>query len=193
MFWEWCQIFSENANILEYETKFENNLKSCDWPTWTGCRVTACFGASLRAPWGCCKRPAKHQLRRLLYMMCSPVVLSVLCVSDGGWMCVSVSVLEQPEKRRSFDCSIVHFQIYSILLINTYPRHSDTVVLPLYSISQGLPLRTLKVAAPAAPARGRERLITFFLFKQIIPPPPRRRRGGGRGLPGWQGAPGSGM
>ena len=50
---EMVSIFSENANILEYEIKFEKNLKACDWSVWTGCRDIACFGASLRAPSGC--------------------------------------------------------------------------------------------------------------------------------------------
>jgi hypothetical protein len=48
--------FSENANILEYEIKFEKNLKACDWSVWTGCRAITCFAASLRAPGGCCPR-----------------------------------------------------------------------------------------------------------------------------------------
>jgi hypothetical protein len=43
--------FSENANIHEYEIKFEKNLKACDWSVWTGCRAITCFGASsLHAP-----------------------------------------------------------------------------------------------------------------------------------------------
>ena len=50
---EMVSNFSENANILEYEIKFEKNLKACDWSVWTGCRVIACFGTSLRAPLGC--------------------------------------------------------------------------------------------------------------------------------------------
>ena len=49
---EMVSNFSENANILEYEIKFEKNLKACDWPVWKGCRVIACSGASLRAPSG---------------------------------------------------------------------------------------------------------------------------------------------
>ena len=28
---EMVSNFSENANILEYEIKFEKNLKACDW------------------------------------------------------------------------------------------------------------------------------------------------------------------
>ena len=50
---EMVSNFSENANILEYEIKFDKNLKACDWSVWKGCRVIACFGASLRAPSGC--------------------------------------------------------------------------------------------------------------------------------------------
>ena len=57
---EMVSNFSENANILEYEIKFEKNLKACDWSVWTGCRVIACFalGASLRAPLGAAPAPA---------------------------------------------------------------------------------------------------------------------------------------
>jgi hypothetical protein len=29
---EMVSNFSENADILEYEIKFEKNLKACDWP-----------------------------------------------------------------------------------------------------------------------------------------------------------------
>ena len=39
---EMVSNFSENANILEYEIKFEKNLKACDWSVWTGCRGIAC-------------------------------------------------------------------------------------------------------------------------------------------------------
>ena len=62
---EMVSNFSENANILEYEIKFEKNLKACDWSVWTGCRVIACFGASLRALWGGCRpaAPARGRAR----------------------------------------------------------------------------------------------------------------------------------
>ena len=36
---EMVSNFSENADILEYEIKFEKNLKACDWSVWTDCRA----------------------------------------------------------------------------------------------------------------------------------------------------------
>ena len=50
---EMVSNFSENADILEYEIKFEKNLKACDWSVWTGCHAITFFGASLQALGGC--------------------------------------------------------------------------------------------------------------------------------------------
>ena len=95
-----------------------------------------------------CKRPAKQQLRRLLYDMFARVVC-VVCVPDGGWICVFWSV---PERRPSLWNTVLFSSRSQISRISfykhIYPRHHDTVIHSLYGISQGLPLQSLKGYGP---------------------------------------------